>query len=112
MPLSEIEQKKAEFSLAKYCDAKTSQALKSQLEIVFRVEGNFAYISEKRPNLRNPDEVMVHDVAKFRFVVKDRVWVLYWCDSNLNWHVFDEAKPSKDVSALFNTVDSHPIFYG
>ncbi len=53
-----------------------------------------------------------HDVAKFRFVVKQRAWTLYWRDQNLQWHLFPDSRPEVDIAKLLPIVDSEPIFYG
>ncbi len=112
MPISEIERHKAEKVLAAYCTERTDPAVRDQVEIVFRLEGNYAYVSERRPHWRDSSIVRDHDIAKFRFVVNQRAWTLYWRDSNLRWHVFPECAPSRDIAALLPVVDSEPIFYG
>lgn len=112
MPISEIERRKAEKTLRAYCRKRTNPALRHQLETVCRFEGNVAYISERRPHWQNPSIVQDHDVAKLRFVVKRRAWVLHWRDSNLKWHVFEDRAPAKDIATLLPVVDSEPIFYG
>ncbi len=94
MPISEIERRKAEKVLGAYCMERTNPAVRDQLEIVYRLEGNYAYISERRPDWRDSSIVRDHDVAKFRFVVNRRVWTLYWLDRNLKWHLFPDCAPA------------------
>ncbi len=112
MPISEIERRKAEKVLAAYCGERTNPALRDLLQIVFRLEGNYAYVSERRPHWQDSSIVRDHDIAKFRFVVKRRAWTLYWRDSNLKWHVFRDCAPAQDIAELLPVVDSEPIFYG
>ena len=112
MPISEIERRKAEDSLRAYCEAKTNPAVRDQLAIVYRIEGNYAYVSEQRPDWRDPSINRVYDVAKMRFMVKDREWVLFWRDRNLRWHEFELCRRSSDVSDLLEVIDREPIFYG
>jgi len=112
MPISEIERRKAEKVLAAYCGERTNPSLRDQLEIVFRVEGNCAYVSERRPDWQDSSIVRDHDIAKFRFVVNRRAWTLYWRDSNLKWHAFPDCAPARDIAELLPVVDSEPIFYG
>ncbi len=112
MPISEIERRKADKVLGAYCTERTNPAVRAQLEIVYRLEGNYAYISERRPDWRDSSIVRDHDVAKFRFVVNRRVWTLYWLDRNLEWHLFPDCAPARDIGQLLPVVDSEPIFYG
>jgi len=112
MPISEIERRKAEKTLRDYCARRTNPAIRKQLEIVYRVDGNYAYIAERRPDWMDSSIVRDHDVAKFRFVVKSRTWHLYWRDRNLKWHRFEEYAPSRDLRPLLAVVDDEPIFYG
>ncbi len=77
MPISEIERHSAEKILREYCARRTNPAIRDQLEIVYRLEGNYAYISERRPDWMDSSIVRDHDVAKLRFVVKQRTWSLY-----------------------------------
>ncbi len=112
MPISEIERRKAEKVLRAYCAERTDPLLQDQLQIVHRLEGNYAYISERRPHWQDSSIIRDHDIAKFRFVVKRRAWTLYWRDSNLKWHVFPDCAPAQDIAELLPVVDSEPIFYG
>ncbi len=112
MPISEIERYKAVKALREYCGERTNPAVRDQVEIVYRLEGNVAYVSERRPDWQDPSIVRDHDVAKLRFVVKERAWKLYCRDSNLRWHRFNDCPPAKDIAALLRVVDAEPIFYG
>ena len=112
MPINEIERRKALNALRKYCAERTDPSLRDQLEIVHRLEGNDAFISERRPDWQDRSIVRDHDIAKLRFVVSRRVWTLYWRDSNLRWHRFEDCEPARDIGDLLAVVDSEPIFYG
>jgi hypothetical protein len=112
VPISEIERYRAERTLAAYCDAKSPVAVRDQLQIVYRFEGNTAFVAERRPDWQDPTIIRDHDVAKFRFVVRDRLWSLYWRDRNLEWHRFEGCHASSDIATLLPIVDREPIFYG
>ena len=112
MPISEIERRKAEKVLTAYCNERTDPSLRDRLQIVFRLEGNYAYVSERRPHWQDSSIVRDHDIAKFRFVVNRRAWTLYWRDSNLKWHVFPDCAPARDIAELLPVIESEPIFYG
>ena len=112
MPISGIERRKAERTLQDYCERRTNPAVRDKLEVVYRLEGNFAYIAERRPDWLDGSIVRDHDVAKFRFIVKQRAWVLSWRDRNLKWHRFPDCEPAADIGEPLPVVDSEPIFYG
>lgn len=112
MPISEIDRHKAERTLRNYCAGRTNPAVRDQLEIVYRFDGNFAFIAERRPDWLDESVLRDHDVAKFRFLVKERLWVLYWRDRSLNWHIFADCDPAADIAELLPIVDAEPIFYG
>lgn len=112
MPISEIERRRAEKVLSEYCARRTNPEVRDQLEIVYRLEGDCACVAERRPDWMNASIVRDHDVAKFRFVMKDRAWTLYWRDRNLAWHRFPDRAPTREIGELLAIVDSDPIFYG
>lgn len=112
MPMNDIERGRAERTLREYCARKLRPEIRHELEIVYRIEGRFAYVSERRPDWLDPEVIRDHDVAKFRFDMTRREWVLYWRDRNLRWHVFEDCRPARDLADLLAVVDAEPIFYG
>ena len=112
MPLTDIERGRVEKALREYCARKLRPAIRHKLEIVYRIERQFAYISERRPDWRNRSVYRDHDVAKFRFDMARREWILFWQDRNLKWHRFEDYSPSRDIAKLLPIVDAEPIFYG
>lgn len=112
MPISEIEKKRADATLREYCEGKTKPEIRHELEIVYRFDGLFAYVSERRPDWKDKSVYRNHDVAKFRFSVTTREWTLFWRDRNLKWHRFEDCPASTDLGDLLGVVDEHPIFYG
>ncbi len=112
MPISEIERSRAESRLRAYCKGRTKPEIRHQLEIVYRLEGLFGYVSERRPDWRDKTIFRNHDVAKFRFSVTTREWTLFWRERNLKWHRFEDCAPSADLADLLGIVGEHPIFHG
>lgn len=112
MPMTDIEKRRAEIALRTYCARRLRPETRDQLEIVFRIETPFAYLSERRPDWREPSIRRDHDVAKFRFDMTSRRWALYWRDRNLKWHRFDKCAAATDIAELLPVVDAEPIFYG
>jgi hypothetical protein len=53
-------------------------------------------------------------IARLRYTKSTKVWVLYWRDRDLGFHVYDLAAPSESVEVLLSEVDRDPtaIFWG
>jgi hypothetical protein len=53
-------------------------------------------------------------IARLRYVVKHKHWVLYWRDRNQQWHRHDLVEPSSDILVLLDEIDRDPtgIFWG
>ena len=112
MPLTDIERRRAEIALREYCARRTKPHIRHLLEIVYRIDRQFAFVAERRPDWRDHSIIRDHDVAKFRFDMSTREWALYWRDRNLKWHRFEDCEPSDDLNDLLPVVDAEPIFYG
>lgn len=112
MPLTDIERAAAERALRAYCAQKLRAEVRHEVEIVYRIEGRFAYIAERRPDFRDRAQKRDHDVAKFRFDMTRRSWELFWQDRNMRWHRFTDCAPARDIGELLPMVDADPIFYG
>lgn len=52
-------------------------------------------------------------VARLRFT-RSRGWELYWPDRDSNFHIYERADPTQDVTALLAEIESDPtcIFFG
>lgn len=112
MPMTDIERHRAERALREYCARRLRPEIRHELEIVYRIDGNYAFLSERRPNWRDPSAIRDHDKAKFRFDMTSRQWTLFWLDRNLKWHRFDSCAATADIGDLLPVVDAEPIFYG
>jgi hypothetical protein len=110
--MTDIERGRAEKALREYCARKLRPDIRHELEIVYRIAGRFAILSERRPDWQNRSVYRDHDVAKFRFDMAERKWVLLWRDRNLRWHRFENSAPATDIAELLPVVDAEPIFYG
>lgn len=53
-------------------------------------------------------------VARLRYTRSRREWALYWPDRNSKFHLYDLARPTRDVAALLHEIDRDPtsIFWG
>lgn len=110
--MTDIEKRRAEIALRNYCAQRLRPEIRHELESVYRLEKQFAYISERRPDWQDATIRRDHDVAKFRFDMTSRRWALYWRDRNLKWHRFDKYAATTDIAELLPVVDAEPIFYG
>jgi hypothetical protein len=114
LPISPFERKRVSKLLQEYCDARVPVQIRSELEVRFRFDGNSVVLYERRPAWRRPGEWVEPVVAKFRYFVGRKEWVLYWRDRNQRWRRYDLIKPSPLFEELLSEVDSDPtgIFWG
>lgn len=114
MPIPEAEKNAASSMLAEFCEARVPDHVRDQIRLSFRFEGNVVYLVESRPGWRRSKDWTSMDIARFRYFVGRREWVLYWSDRNEVWHRYDQLAPSETFNRLLREVDDDPtcIFWG
>jgi hypothetical protein len=116
MPLPVAERLSLEAILAHYCEKRVPLHVRDRVQMSFRIEGNAVTLFEKRPRYDNRSIWLEIDIAKFRYVVDRKQWVLFWGDSRRRkgWHRYEEIRPSRSIEPLLAEVDQDPthIFWG
>ncbi len=114
MPLPESEKEWVTAVLDRYCDEKTPPHIRRQVCLKYRFDGNAVVLYEERPQFDRPSQRIELKVARFRYFVGRRDWVLYWRDRNSRWHRYELVPPSKHFQDLLREVDDDPtcIFWG
>lgn len=64
------------------------EKIRHQIDIIWRVEGQSVYISEKRPHWSNPALNMTNDFAKATYIKSSDQWKIFWLKSDLKWHTY------------------------
>jgi hypothetical protein len=99
-----------------YCEQRVPPHALAQVRVEAIVEGNAVTIVERRPpwHAGLGPELTTSPIARLRFVVKDRWWVLYWRDRDQKWHPYPHDGRSADVAVLLDEIDGDPtgIFWG
>jgi hypothetical protein len=113
VPISDVEAKRVQRLLDEFCDARVPVAVRSQLQLAARQEGNGFVLFERRPGFRRKDWVEI-PVAKFRFFVGEQEWALYARNRHERWFLYDLIDRSSRIEVLLNEVDRDPtgIFWG
>jgi hypothetical protein len=114
MPLPEAEKERVGAVLDRYCDEKIPAQIRHQVRLTYRFDGNAIVLYEERPRFDHPSEWIELNVAKFRYFVGRRDWVLFWRDRNSKWHRYDLVPPSQQFEDLLREVEADPtcIFWG
>lgn len=88
--------------------------MRNQLDLVYRIEGQSVIIYEIRPRWDNPTAYQEAPVAKTTYVNTQKVWKIYWMQSDLKWHSYTPNPTVKTIKAFFNLVDEdqNACFFG
>jgi hypothetical protein len=94
--------------------AKVPERVRHLLEYDFVVTPQAVLLVERRPHFERKSEWITHEVAKFRFVKNQGLWVLYWPDRNGRWHQYEGLAPASRFDVLMREVERDPtcIFFG
>ncbi len=113
MPIPELEQAKVTRLLDAFCQ-KVPEAIRQQLEYVYRIERSTVLLLERRPHFRNAARHTEHSIAKFVYSPKVGGWSLRWRDRNAKWHQYDGFENRPHFRDLLREVEDDPtaIFFG
>ena len=90
-------------------------AVREELDLAYRVEGQSVSIFEVRPAWRRqPGEKIELPVAKATYVRAHRHWRVYWQRADLKWHRYEPAATLNDIDAFLSLVeeDEYACFFG
>lgn len=106
MALTALELASCERDLAKFLERRRPPPhVRSQLDIVCRIDGQSVEVLEVRPDWRDPLAKMERPVAKATFVrTRDR-WRVYWMRSDLKWHAYAPSPEVRSLEAFLHVVD-------
>jgi len=111
MALPESVKQQAELLLFAFCTSRLAEATQGVYHLAFRIRQNTATIYEclgpARFSNRRP-------VAQLRYIPDSQVWVLYRVDDKHRWHLYENARPTADLTDLLITIhmDSSSVFFG
>lgn len=112
--LTDLQQMQVRKLLAPLCELPPDPAIRSQLQIGVRLEGQSAVLFEMRPAFRKPGEWLEEPVAKFTHVKKSKKWRLLCMLRDLKWHTYEPLPEAPELAPLVEEVHKDPtgIFWG
>ena len=109
MALSDIEKKKVEQSLSRFCDARIPPHVRDQIKLTYEFRGNKATLFENRPVWNDPTAKWTHmKIAQFRFDDKKLKWSLFCSDRNGKWHEYQNISTTSNFDYLISGVNEDP----
>lgn len=116
MPIPELTRRSAEGKVLAFIERRIPPDLRDEIRLEHTARGNAITIVERRPpwlSELGPDWTSMK-IAQLRYDPDDRTWTLYCRDRNERWFLYDDVKPSRDVSPLLAEIDEDPtcIFWG
>ena len=105
MAFSELERKRCETALAAFLeDKRPPPAVRHQVDLLARIEGQSVVIYQARPHWRDPTQTMEVPVAKSTFVRSHNRWRIYWMRQDLKWHSYQPCPEVRSVEEFFKVV--------
>jgi hypothetical protein len=85
-----------------------------QVKVVADVSDRHVDIVEVRPSWNGVGEPTRFPIARLRYTNTTGQWTIYWRDRNLKFHEYKGKRPTKNVQALLDYIESggDPIFWG
>lgn len=90
------------------------EAIRSKLDLIYRIEGQSVLVYEVRPHWDNPAKITETPMAKTTFVQTQNVWKIYWMQADLKWHSYSPKPQVKSIKTFFRVVDEDEFscFFG
>ncbi len=102
------------FRIRRWAEQRVPKELWPEVKVEADLEPRHVTIVEVRPPWDGRGEHTRFPIARLRYTAATGLWSLYWRDRNLEFHVYDRKRPTKNVQVLLDYLDSHadPIFWG
>ncbi|MDP2024962.1 DUF3024 domain-containing protein [Sulfuriferula sp.] len=115
MSFSELEYKRIEKRVDAFIETRRPPpAIRDQLDLGFRLQGQSVELFEIRPVWDNPDQKQEFHFAKATYVKTQNIWKVYWMRADLKWHSYPATPTVKTLDAFLAVVaeDKHACFFG
>lgn len=116
MTIPDIELARVRKRLQVFCDRVPPHA-RGKVWYDWRVRGNQVTVAEKRPAWWKgaaPEEITIHEFARFQYDPTTHSWMLKWRDRNGRFHPYEGFESIRSFERLVDEVDADPtcIFFG
>jgi len=90
------------------------EAIRSKVDISYKIDNQSIVIFEIRPFFRDPDRKIKSPVAKTTFVKAKNHWKVFWLRANLKWYPYDPEPTVKTLEQFVSLVeeDKYGCFWG
>ena len=100
MAIPELEAKRAERLLSRFCQERVPPHARHQVQLHFSKRGNIITLFERRPYFLDQTRHTDMPIARFQYEPEDKSWGLRWADRNDRWHPYPEFEGTRDFEAL------------
>jgi hypothetical protein len=113
MPIPELERRRVERVLDKFCESVRPE-IRDKLRYEYRFSGNAVLLVERRPAFRDPSTYSELAVARFVYSPTVGGWSLRWSDRRERWHRYEGFENRPTFRELLDEVKRDPtgIFFG
>lgn len=114
MALDELQKRRINNILEKFCNKRIPAELKDQIKLEFDIRGNYVTLFERRRYFKDPKQWTKGKIAQFRYDSNDNKWILYWWRHTGKWYKYKDINARNDLQDLVEEVDKDPtgIFWG
>ncbi len=108
MPIPELERLRVGAILATYCEKKVPRRSRSKKRIDYRFDGNSVVLFESRPLGGKTSKWKDAPIAKFRYLVGKKLWILYRLDKRGQWQRHSGTEATSRLKSLLAEVERDP----
>lgn len=114
MAFSELELKRIEQTVGRFCQKRSPAHLRDKLCLEYAIKGHDVIIVERRPKWDEPSKWTESPAAKLKFIRSANKWRLYWMRADLKWHEYPGLSTSDRLDDLVQEIDADPLacFFG
>lgn len=115
MPVQGFDVAKVTQEMASLVEAlRPPTALRHQVDVLFRVEGQSVVMIERRAYWRSRDDYTEREFSQARFVKKTGGWSVHWKRANGRWERYEPCPSVLSLSEWVRLVDedAHGCFMG
>ena len=90
------------------------EAIRHQVDLIYKIENQSVIISELRPSWSKPGEVIERGIAKATYFKNKNNWKVFWSRADGQWHGYTPKLIVEDLKEFVALVeeDKHYCFWG
>ena len=91
-----------------------TEEIRKKLDYGYNIENQSIFLSEIRPDWKNPEVIRQHPFAKTTYIKSSDTWKVYWMRANGKWYPYDPAPTVPSLKKFLEIVknDKHHCFFG